>query len=326
MPSLPSASRLGFSRDGTRPCAERATAALACTKAAGAQVAPARLQTGIAMSMVKHSGAADRLAWIAVALATVAATSGLVVAGLYRDNAAMIRQAQASDLATIVVAAPVLAIGLWSARAGSSAGRFVAMGALGFIAYTYAIFAFSVVIGPATPVHIALVGLATWSLVLMAGSTETSPPDTALAARLPRRTTAVFLLVVVALFAFTWLGLIAGAITSGRLPPAVADLNLPTNPVYALDFAFALPLLTVGGIRLLRGDPRGPGTALALLVFSVLMGLGVLAIFGFEVQAGGAVDASITLIFATVVVIGTGLTALALAPARRGLLVAPAGP
>lgn len=113
------------------------------------------------MSRVKHGGVADGLAWVALALATIAAVAGLVLAGLYRDNAAMIRQAQSSDLATLVVAAPLLAISLWRARAGSDAGRFVALGALGFVAYTYAIFAFSVVINPATPVHIAIVGLAT---------------------------------------------------------------------------------------------------------------------------------------------------------------------
>ena len=242
------------------------------------------------------------------------------------DNAAMIRQAQSADLTTLVAAVPVLAIGLWRAQDGSPAGRFVALGALGFIAYTYAIFAFSVVINPATPVHIAIVGLATWSLILMSASIEGSQPDPALAARLPRRTTAAFLLVVVVLFAFTWLSLIAGAITSGHLPPAVADLNLPTNPVYTLDLAFALPLLVIGGIRLLRGDPRGPGMALALPVFAVLTGLEVLAIFLFEVQAGGAVDASITLVFTAVVVIGTGLVGLGLAPTRRGSLVASAGP
>ena len=278
------------------------------------------------MSMVKHGRIADGLAWVALALATIAAVAGLAVAGLYRDNAAMIRQAQASDLATLVAAVPLLGIGLWLARAGSPAGRFIALGALGFVGYTYAIFATSVMINPATPFHIAIVGLAVWSLVLMAASIENSPPNPAFAARLPRRTTAAFLLVVVVLFAFTWLGLIAGAIMSGHLPPAVADLNLPTNPVYTLDLAFALPVLTIGGIRLLRGDPRGPGTALALLVFSFLMGLEVLAIFLFEVQAGGAADTSITLVFAAVVVIGAGLAALGLAPTRRSRLVAPIGP
>jgi hypothetical protein len=274
------------------------------------------------MSMMKRGRAADGMALAALVLAAVSAAVGLAVAGVYRDNAAMIRQAQASDLATLAVAVPVLAVGLWLARAGSAAGRFVALGALGFVAYTYAIFAFSVVINPATPLHIAIVGLATWSLILMATSVEASPPNSELAARLPRRTTAAFLLVVVVLFAFAWLGAIAGAISSGHLPPAVAVLNLPTSPIYTLDFAFAMPVLAIGGIRLLRGDPRGPGMALALLVFSVLMGLEVLAIFLFEVQANGAVDALITGVFAAVVVIGTGLTALALAPTRRGPLVA----
>jgi len=219
-----------------------------------------------ATSLARSGRVADGLAWAALALTAVAAVAGLAVADLYRDNAAMVRQAQASDLATLLVAVPVLAVGLWFARAGSAAGRLVALGALGFVAYTYAIFAFSVVIGPATPLHIAIVGLATWSLVLMASSIEADDPDPALAARLPRRTTGAFLLVVAALFALTWLGLIAGAITSGRLPPAVAGLGLPTNPVYTLDLAFALPLLAVGGVRLLRGDERGPATALALLV------------------------------------------------------------
>jgi hypothetical protein len=70
--------------------------------------------------LVKQSRAAEGLVWAALALTVVAATGGLAVAGLDRDNAAMIRQAQASDLATIVVAAPVLAIGLWRAAASWS--------------------------------------------------------------------------------------------------------------------------------------------------------------------------------------------------------------
>ena len=42
----------------------------------------------------------------------------------------------------------------------------VAVAALGYLAYSYAIYAFSVVINPMTPFHIAILGLATWSLVL----------------------------------------------------------------------------------------------------------------------------------------------------------------
>ena len=41
-----------------------------------------------------------------------------------------------------------------------------------------------------------------------------------------------FLIVVAALFAMLWLGQIAGAITTGRLPTSVSDLGLPTSSVY----------------------------------------------------------------------------------------------
>jgi len=45
-----------------------------------------------------------------------------------------------------------------------------------------------------------------------------------------------------------------------------------------------------------------------------------------EARAGGAVDAPIALVFAAVVLIGTGLLAVGLAPAGRSLLVEPVGP
>jgi len=50
-------------------------------------------------------------------------------------------------------------------------------------------------------------------------------------------TTGGFLILVAALFALLWLSQIAGAITSGQLPTAVSDLNLPTSAVYVLDLA-----------------------------------------------------------------------------------------
>ena len=63
----------------------------------------------------------------------MAAIAGLLVPGLYRDTADGIRQARATDLVTLLVAVPTLAIGLWRARAGSVGGRFVAIGALGYL-------------------------------------------------------------------------------------------------------------------------------------------------------------------------------------------------
>jgi hypothetical protein len=286
---------------------------------------------------------ADGFAWGVVVLVAVASAAGVLLPSLYRDTEAMIAQAQGSDLATLLVAVPLLAIGLWRAHQtrpgyaltghltatetsasfglGSApltpitSGRLVAMGSLGFIAYTYAIYAFSVVINPATPFHLAILSLSTWSLVLMAMSLDAAGIVHDLGSRLPRRTTAGFLLLCVVLFALTWSRGIASAIVTGLLPADIAVLALPTSPVYALDLAFALPLTAVAAILLLRHDLRGPSAAIAMLTFTVIMGLGVLGSFGYAVARGEPIDPFVTGMFAVIIGIGVVLLAMGLWPA-----------
>ena len=257
---------------------------------------------------------ADRLAAAALVLAAGAAAVGLLVAGLYRDAPEMVRQARAADLVTLFAVAPALGLGLWRARSGSVGGRLVAIGALGYLAYSYAVYAFSVVINPLTPVHIAILGLATWSLVLTVFGLDRTTLNLASRSRLPRRTTGGFLIVVAAMFAMLWLGQIAGAITSGTLPPSVSDLNLPTNAIYALDLAFGLPLLTLSGVWMIRHDRRGSASALAALSWLVLLGLSVLAIFAVDAAASVAIEAVPLAIFGVVTAVGAAL-------ATRGLVM-----
>lgn len=261
--------------------------------------------------MTSQPPVADRLAVLALLLAAMAAAAGLLIPGLYRDTAEMVRQARATDLITLAAATPALGLGLWRARSGSHRGRLVSIGALGYLAYSYAIFGFSVVVNPMTPVHIAVLGLAAWSLVLAVAALNGAP-----LIRMPRRTTGVFLIVVAALFALLWLSQIAGAITSGELPTAVTDLNLPTSAIYALDLAFALPILTVAGLWLLRHDPRGPASALAGLCWLALTGLSVLVIFGMGAAAGITVDLVPVAIFTIVTGIATVLAGIALTASR----------
>src|SRR5437660_1564038 len=101
---------------------------------------------------------ATRLAIVATIAASVAATAGLVVPGLYVDSPNWVEQARGTDLATLLVAVPVLAIGLWTARRGSSFGRLAVVAGLLYLVYNYAIFAFSVALNPLTAAHIAILG------------------------------------------------------------------------------------------------------------------------------------------------------------------------
>jgi hypothetical protein len=278
-----------------------------------AYVSPGASSTGVTL-MLKF---ADRLALIALVLAAIAAAAGLLIPGLYRNTAEGIRQARATDLVTLLVAVPALAIGLWRARAGSAAGRLVAVGALAYLAYSYAIYAFSVVIDPLTPAHIAIFGLATWSALLAALGMDSATVDRASGLRFLRRVTGGFLIVVAALFAMLWLSEIAGAITSGHLPTAISDLNLPTSPVFSLDLAFAVPLIALAGGWLIRRDRRGPASAVAGLAFLIILGLSVLAIFAFEAAAGIAVEVPPIVIFGAVTGIAAALLGFALTSPTR---------
>ena len=260
---------------------------------------------------------ADDLAILALVFAAIAAGAGLLVAGLYRDPAEGIRQARATDLVTLVVVVPALALSLWRARSGSASARFIAIGALGYLAYSYAIYAFSVVINPMTPFHIAILGLASWSLVLTVFAIDDATVDRTTGVRLPRRATGGFLIVVAALFALLWLGQIVGAITSGKLPAAVSDLNLPTSAVYSLDLAFALPALVIAAGWLIRRDRRGPASATAGLAFLVLLGLSVLAIFAVDAAAGVSVEVVPIVLFGLVTAIAAVLLVLAVSSTPR---------
>jgi hypothetical protein len=252
-----------------------------------------------------------RLAAIATGLAAFASAAGLVIPGLYRDTPDWVEQARGTDLATLFVAVPVLGVALWAAARGSSAGRLAVVGGLLYLVYNYAIFAFSVVMNQLTPVYLGVLGLAVWSLVLGMQTPDVAEAGAAMAERLARRASAGLLIGVAALFGLLWLGQIASATASGVVPPDLARAGVPTNPVYALDLAFFLPLCAVVGIGLVRRN-RAAAYALTMLIWVPLMGAGVLGAFVFAAIAGREVPTAVIAVVGGLCVISAILAALPL--------------
>jgi len=259
------------------------------------------------------------LAWLAAVLAAVSAVAGLLVPGLYLDSEGWVRQARAADFVTLIAVVPVLGICLLRGMTGK--GRLIGLAALGYLVYTYAIFGFSVAINALTPVHFAVLGLSVWSVALYVVKLARDGEHSMVATRLPRRVTAIFLVAVAALFGVMWLSQIADVIVSGEPTAELAGLGLFTNPVYTLDLAFALPLLAVAGVLLIRGWWRAADLALVAVGWVALMGLGVLAIFGFDAAAGVPVPIAVAGVIGAITAAGTVLAILGLMPTRRG----PAG-
>ena len=219
----------------------------------------------------------NRLAALATVLAAAAALAGLALTGLYVDAPNWAQQARGTDLATLFLAVPVLAIGLWRATRGSSAGRLAVMAGLLYLVYNYAIFAFAVAMNPLTAVHIAIFGLSLWSLLLAGRSPVEGPdgvtelPQPARGRRTPDRGRRDVRAPVAT-------DRSRRSTTTGVLPPDLLKAGISSNPVYALDLAFFLPLCALAGIGLLRRTGAA-AYAFSMLIWVALMGAGVVGGF-----------------------------------------------
>lgn len=251
----------------------------------------------------------NRLAAIATCLAAVAGLAGLALTSLYVDAPNWAQQARGTDLATLFLAVPVLAIGLWTSTRGSSAGRLAVVAGLLYLVYNYAIFAFAVAMNPLTAVHIAIFGLSLWSLVL-AGRAAVEGSD-GVTERLNRRAAGGLLVGVAAMFGLLWLGQIATASTTGILPPDLVKAGISSNPVYALDLAFFLPLCALAGIGLLRRNSAA-AFAFPMLIWVALMGAGVVGGFLLMAAAGDQIAVPVVVAISGLSVASSILAAVAL--------------
>jgi hypothetical protein len=256
---------------------------------------------------------ANRLAAVATSLAAVAALAGLTVRDLYLDAPNWVQQAQGTDLATLFLAVPLLAVGLWTASRGSPAGRLAVMAGLLYLVYNYAIFAFSVAMNPLTAVYIVIFGLSLWSL-LLAGRSAVDGAE-AVTACLNRRVAGGLLIGVGAMFGLLWIGQIAATSTTGVLPPDLLKAGISSNPVYALDLAFFLPLSAIAGVGLLRGNGAA-AFAFPMLLWVPLMGAGVVGGMALMAAAGDLTAVPVAVVITALGVVSSVLPALALARSR----------
>ena len=251
----------------------------------------------------------NRLAAVATFLAAAATLPGLAVSGLYVDAPNWAQQARGTDLATLFLAVPVLAVGLWTSTRGSSAGRLAVVAGLLYLVYNYAIFAFAVAMNPLTAVHIAIFGLSLWSLVLTGRAAVEG--SYGVAERLNRRAAGGLLIGVAAMFGLLWIGQIATTSTTGILPPDLVKAGISSNPVYALDLAFFLPLCALAGIGLLRGHSVA-SYAFPMLIWVALMGAGVVGGLLLMAAAGDQIAVPVVVAISGLSVAASILAAVAL--------------
>lgn len=217
---------------------------------------------------------------LSVAAAALSAAGNLValrdVERFYgAETDSLVDQAIAQDLVNLCFVAPVMAFLAWRGLRNSLASYLVWLGFLTFTVYNYAIYSFSIQFGPLFLLWVAVLGMATFSLIGGANALVTNGIANALGNR-KERTAAIFLLVMAAAFALLWLSEVVPAAVQGETPESVLEVALPTNPVHVLDLAFFLPAVAIVGWSLLQRRPLGYSAAPAMLVFLALTGLPII--------------------------------------------------
>lgn len=209
-----------------------------------------------------------------VSLTTLVVISG--VAGIARPSmyeaATFYWQVQTvwQDYTDVFFVVPVL---LWSgmfASKGSSPGSAVWMGAVLYLCYTYAIFAFTIHFNRSFLFYCVTLGLSFYALLWFFHVRSKS-----IVMRNDAWWLGIYLILTGCLFFMVWLADVLPGLLQGTAPVSVEKAGLFTNPVHVLDISLLLPGYIISGILLLRRHRLACLTAAMLLSFGALMGVSI---------------------------------------------------
>lgn len=226
------------------------------------------------------------LSIVIVVLAIIASVGGLLIDGLYRDNAFVTSTWRGNDIVTLAVAVPLLVVAAIVARRGSPRAYLVWLGLMESTLYNFGFYLFGSAFNKLAMVYVALFALSIWTLFIGLANLDVTALSRKFGARTPTKPISVYMLFLGlglgAVYVVTWLDFVA----SGRVPEMVTRTAQPTNVVMALDMSLVVPLFVVGAIWLWQRKPWGYVLAAMVNVKGAVYMLGLCAATWTAYQAG----------------------------------------
>lgn len=210
------------------------------------------------------------LSALAALVALLVAGAGVIDQSLYQPSTpdSMLPGAVSQDIVSILAAVGILLCILFIRRGKNLAWLFW-LGLLSYLFYAYALYSFGRVYNPLFLCYIAIVGLTVYSMISFFRSANLKAIAPVAGRKAPpRRSTAALLLVLVTMFLFLWLSILIPAMGSRVSPDG--------DPIFVLDLAFFLPLLTIVAVLLFRKHPLGDALAIPLLIKMGTLGISVM--------------------------------------------------
>lgn len=176
--------------------------------------------------------------------------------GLYQnDSVSVVAQGKAGDLVTLVMGIPLLLISLYLTNKGSSRGRFMLTGTLGYFLYTYMSYTFLWHYNPFFIVYVMLMSLSLYAFILSFMSFDIEKIPAMFNEKMPIRFLAGFQLFVGFGVGMLWLAKIAPSLLEGAVPVGLEHYTALV--IQGMDLAFIVPTAILSAVLLLKKKPMG---------------------------------------------------------------------
>jgi hypothetical protein len=190
-------------------------------------------------------------------LATIASIGGLLLDGLYRDNAFVKTTWLGNDGITLFLAIPILVAALVFSSRGSLKAQLVWMGLLDYMLYNFAFYLFGAAFNWFFLIYVALVGLSIFALIFGLVNFDAGRISQQFREGTPVKWIGGYFLFVAFGLTLIYFILSIAFIATGEVPDIVTRSGHITNVVFALDLTLLIPWLVLGAVWLMKRKPWG---------------------------------------------------------------------
>ena len=269
------------------------------------------------MTTVPSTGRPVRAAWILswplLLAAAVSAITAIAMPDWLHGPAVMVGSMRGTALVVLLLAIPILVLGLAFARRGSLPGVVAWIGAVAFLTYQGWMFLFAVPFNGLFLVYVAMFACGFWALVSLAVGVPFEAHAAAFDRSMPARLLAGWMVVSCLAFYALWLKNVVPATFDSASPAFLEGTGMVTPTNYVLDMALFLPFTILVAAGLWRRTAWGLVMGGAMLLMLVLESIAIAV----DQWVGAAADAAspvasaaMTPMFLIVAIIGAGALGL----------------
>lgn len=227
------------------------------------------------------AGRLERAPWVLSALllvvTAVASITALAMPELIHGPAVMVGSMRGTALVVLVLAVPLVILGMAAARRSGLLGIVAWIGGVAFIAYQGWMFLFAVPFNGLFLVYVAMFAFGFWGLVALLVTVPAGAYAASFSAALPARLLAGWMIASCLAFYALWLRNVVPASFDSAAPAFLAGTGMVTPTNYVLDMALFLPFTIAVAAALWRRTAWGLVIGGAMLLMLVLESLAIAA-------------------------------------------------